>query len=81
MKSPKEKIAVGVLLLGATVGMTGCVPKDHHMYTAYGVVSPVRSILREQAENAAKDNDNDATDAEVSNDDAGAANDEKTSDS
>ena len=79
MKSPKEKIAVGVLLLGATVGMTGCVPKDHHMYTAYGVVSPVQSILREQAENAAKDND-DAANAEAS-EDAGSVDDGTTSDS
>ena len=79
MKLPKEKIAVGVLLLGATVGMTGCVPKHHRMYTAYGVVSPVESILKEQAEDVAKDND--ATNAEASEGDDGSADDEEKSDS
>lgn len=40
MKIPKQPILVGTLLLGATMGLTGCVNKDEPVYTAYGVPSP-----------------------------------------
>lgn len=52
MKVPKEKIAVGIMLLGATCGLTGCVGGGGraHWYTAYGVKSPLQHWLSKQAE-------------------------------
>ena len=53
MKIPKERIAVGVLLLSATVGLSGCTllkDREHRMYTAYGVAAPVQNALHRAAE-------------------------------
>ena len=49
MKIPKERIAVGILLLSATVGLSGCtaIKGRNDMYTAYGVVSPVTHLITE----------------------------------
>ena len=79
MKSPKEKIAVGVLLVTAAAGLTGCVPgKERRMYTAYGVAAPMQSVLQDYYEkkdsNATEEPaEQPTTEPDVSIDDGGTA--------